>query len=78
MNVTDPIADMLTRIRNALLAQKPVVSVPGSKIKLAIANLLKEEGFIDSVSFQSGTGQGLIEMTLRYWKDQLPVISGIR
>jgi small subunit ribosomal protein S8 len=77
MNVTDPIADMLTRIRNGLLAGKTVVRVPGSNLKRAIAHLLKEEGFVDEVSFVEDERQGHLYLTLRYWKDQ-PVIAGIR
>jgi small subunit ribosomal protein S8 len=78
MNVTDPIADMLTRIRNALMAHKPSVSVPGSKLKLAIAELLREEGYVDGVAFEDDTQQGYISLTLRYWQDQIPAIAGLR
>jgi len=51
MSMSDPIADLLTRIRNAQMVAKPLVSVPSSKVKVAIAQVLKEEGYIDS--FQS-------------------------
>jgi small subunit ribosomal protein S8 len=78
MHVTDPIADMLTRVRNALMSHKTRVTLPGSKLKLAIAELLKAEGYVDEVSFESDPKQGLIHMTLRYWQDEVPAISGLR
>lgn len=78
MNVTDPIADMLTRIRNALLANKTKVSIPRSNLKFAIAELLRGEGYIDQVSSAENDHQGQIDVTLKYWKDEVPVITGIR
>ena len=77
MRTTDPIADMLTRIRNAIQAGKTMVNVPGSNMKLEIANLLKEEGFLDDVEFQPNNHQGSIFLRLRLWKEA-PVIAGLR
>ena len=75
--ITDPIADMLTRIRNALLARHDSVLIPVSKTKLAIAKILKEEGFITDYTVLRGTGvQRVIKVTLRYIDNQ-PVITGL-
>jgi small subunit ribosomal protein S8 len=80
MVTSDPIADMLTRIRNALLANKPSVDVPGSKLKVEIARILKEEGYIlDYAVDESGTFP-VITMDLKYYgsrRDRRPVISRI-
>ncbi|MBN1945020.1 MAG: 30S ribosomal protein S8 [Bradymonadales bacterium] len=77
MRTTDPIADMLTRIRNAIHAGKTFVTVPGSNMKSAIANLLKEEGYLDEVEFLKNNHQGDLFLRLRLYKD-LPVIAGLR
>ena len=66
MNMTDPIADMLTRIRNANAARHPKVTIPASKMKLAISRVLKEEGYIKDIEFLKDTPQGTIRLTLRY------------
>lgn len=66
MNVTDPISDMLTRIRNAGNAYRRVVRVPGSQLKLSIAKILKKEGYIEDFVFVEDTKQGEIEINLRY------------
>lgn len=71
--LTDPIADMLTRIRNAHLALHKEVSVPRSKMKEAIAAILKQEGYISDVAVDEGS----IKLTLKYFKGK-PVISGIK
>ncbi len=77
MNVSDPIADMLTRIRNATRARHEEVVVPASKTKLAIARILKDEGFIDDFSeFQEGP-QNLVKIRLRY-VGKVPVVSGLK
>ncbi|HID16031.1 MAG TPA: 30S ribosomal protein S8, partial [Candidatus Atribacteria bacterium] len=60
MAMTDPIADMLTRIRNASSARKKEVSMPSSKMKLRIAKILKEEGFIEDYSFKEDNKQGIL------------------
>jgi small subunit ribosomal protein S8 len=74
MPVTDPIADMLTCIRNAAMAGHRRVDVPKSKIKLAIAQLLEQEKYIASWKAIDDDNQGLIRMYLRYNKDQKPII----
>ena len=71
MNMTDPIADMLTRIRNAVAARHNRVSIPASKMKLAIARVLKEEGYIKD------NPQGTIRITLRY-VDKRPVLTQLK
>lgn len=77
---TDPIADMLTRIRNASRARKPRVDIPISKVKLGIAQILKEEGFIDDFREIAGTcpGLGVIEIKLRYDNANEPVIDDVQ
>jgi small subunit ribosomal protein S8 len=77
MSMTDPIADMLTRIRNALSAGKLTVSIPSSKQKMAIANLLKEEGYINDVSAKDIDGKPVLEVSLRYYEGK-PVIDLIK
>jgi small subunit ribosomal protein S8 len=77
MNMTDPIADMLTRIRNAVSARHPKVSIPASKMKLAIARVLKEEGYIKDIEFLKDTPQGTIRLTLRY-VDKKPVLTQLK
>lgn len=71
--LTDPIADMLTRIRNAHLALHKEVSVPRSKMKESLAAILKQEGYIEDVA----TEEGSIKLTLKYFKGK-PVISGLK
>jgi small subunit ribosomal protein S8 len=79
---SDPIADMLTRIRNAHMAGHNMVSLPSSKLKLAIAQILKQEGFIEDYSTQTGEGQvqPTLRLALKYVgtrRERRPVISGI-
>lgn len=76
--MTDPIADMLTRIRNAQRARKKVVVVPASKIKLEIIRILKEEGYIEDYKYIDEKPQAKIEITLRYDEQKRGVIFGIR
>jgi small subunit ribosomal protein S8 len=78
MSVTDPIADMLTRIRNALMVRHDFVLVPASKMKLAIAKILKEEGFIADYEVLRGKTQRVIKIHLRYTEDNQPMIMGIK
>jgi small subunit ribosomal protein S8 len=78
MIVTDPIADMLTRIRNALMVRHDSVLVPASKIKLAIARILKEEGFITDYEVLRGKPHRTIRIQLKYLDDNKPVISGLK
>lgn len=67
MSMTDPIADMLTRIRNAQTAQKPAVVMPSSKLKVAIANVLKDEGYIDEFAVRENEGKPLLDIALKYY-----------
>jgi small subunit ribosomal protein S8 len=76
--MTDPIADMLTRIRNALMARHKTVVVPGSKLKLEIARILKEEGYIEDYRVIEEKPQIKIEIVLKYDEKKRPVIAGIR
>jgi small subunit ribosomal protein S8 len=76
MSMTDPIADMLTRIRNAQACGKTTVGIPSSKLKSAIAQVLADEGYIDSFAVKPNDGKPEIEITLRYYAGQ-PVIERI-
>jgi small subunit ribosomal protein S8 len=78
MIVTDPIADMLTRIRNAIMVNHDSVLVPASRMKLAIAKILKEEGFITDYEVVRGKPQRTIKIQLRYMENNKPAISGLR
>lgn len=77
MSMTDPIADMLTRIRNALTAGKLVVAMPSSNQKVAIANLLKEEGYVNESSVQDIDGKPVLEISLKYYEGK-PVIDMVK
>lgn len=77
MTVSDPIADMLTRIRNAIMAGHREVLVPASRIKLAIAKILKEEGFINNYEVVRGKPERVIKIYLRYYEDKQSAISGL-
>ena len=80
MTMSDPIADMLTRIRNALMAGHPGLRVPASKIKVAIAKILKEEGFIESYHVTRSRPQPQLVIKLKYVgerKQRHPVIAGL-
>ncbi|PWM72181.1 MAG: 30S ribosomal protein S8 [Bacillota bacterium] len=76
--MTDVIADMLTRIRNALLAKHDTVEIPASNMKKAIANILLKEGYISDVAFEEGNVQGKIIITLKYGANKAKVISGLK
>lgn len=78
MVMTDPIADLLTRVRNANSVYHEKVDVPASKIKEAIANVLKEEGFIKNVSRTEDGKQGMLTLTLKYGPNREKVITGIK
>ena len=78
MQITDVIADMLTRIRNAGTAKLETVDVPASNIKLAIADILLEEGYIKEVKKIEDDKQGVIRLTLKYTANKKSVISGIK
>ncbi|MCU0773805.1 MAG: 30S ribosomal protein S8 [Ideonella sp.] len=76
MSMSDPISDMLTRIRNAQMVNKTVVSMPASKIKSAIAQVLKDEGYIDGFSVVESSGHRQLEISLKYYAGR-PVIEHI-
>jgi len=74
--MSDPIADMLTRIRNAQSVEKPVVSMPSSKLKVAIAQVLKDEGYIDAFAVKTEGVKSELEISLKYYAGR-PVIERI-
>ena len=76
MSMTDPISDMLTRIRNAQTARKPSVTLPASKQKLAVAKVLEQEGYIASVTADKVDGKDVMTLELKYYQDK-PVIERI-
>jgi small subunit ribosomal protein S8 len=76
MSMSDPIADMLTRIRNAQATEKVSVFVPSSKVKQAIAQVLKDEGYIDGYAVRDNEGKPVIEIALKYYAGK-PVIEKI-
>ena len=76
MSMSDPIADMLTRIRNAQMVEKAVVLVPSSKVKVAIAQVLKDEGYIEGFAIKSDDGKSQLEIALKYYAGK-PVIERI-
>lgn len=78
MIVTDPIADMLTRIRNGIIAKHETVEIPMSNMKKSIADILLEEGFIDAVEYIEGEVQGSIKITLKYAGKNQKVITGLK
>jgi small subunit ribosomal protein S8 len=78
MVMTDPIADMLTRIRNANDAGHKTVEMPASKEKKAIAQILLEEGYINKVDYITDEKQGVIKITLKYGENKSRVVSGIK
>ena len=75
--MTDPIADMLTRIRNSLVANKVSVSIPASKMKEAIAKVLKEEGYISEYTVKDLEGKAELEVVLKYFEGE-PVIAELK
>lgn len=78
MNMTDPIADMLTRIRNANSAKHDIVDIPASNMKKAIAQILLDEGYIASYKVIEDDKQGVIRVTLKYGENKSQVITGLR
>ena len=78
MNTTDPIADMLTRIRNANSSKHKTVDIPASNMKKSIANILYNEGYIKSVEEINNDNQGVIRITLKYDEKGAKVIAGIK
>jgi len=78
MNITDPIADMLTRVRNANSVNKDVVDIPASNLKINIAKTLKDEGFIKEYKIIDNYPQNKVRVYLKYGKDDEKVITGIK
>lgn len=78
MSMTDPIADMLTRLRNALMAKHENVNIPTSKIKAEIASILKAEGYIRNYKLLKDKKQGIIRIYLKYDTDNGSIIRGIK
>ena len=78
MTMTDPIADMLTRIRNAALAKKKEVRIPSSRMKVEIAKILKDEGYIKNFRSLEGNVQGILSITLKYAEGNENAITGLK
>lgn len=78
MILSDPISDMLTRIRNASMAEHDTVQIPHSKMKSEIARILKEEGYIKEYTTENIDGKATLVLFLKYMEDQKPVIQGLR
>ena len=78
MAVTDPIADMLTRLRNAAAVRRQIVLVPSSKTKVVIARILKEEGYIEDFEVTKDRPQPMIRIWLKYTEDRKPVVTGLK
>ena len=78
MQITDTIADMLTRIRNASSAKHDSVDIPASNVKKAIAQILLDEGYITSFNVEEDGKQGVIHITLKYGQNKSQIINGIR
>ena len=77
MSMTDPIADMLTRVRNGLRAEKATVAIPGSRVKVSIAAVLKDEGYITDYKVDDGGAKSTLEITLKYYQGG-PVIDELK
>lgn len=78
MHITDPIADLLTRIRNASTAKHPSVDIPASNIKKAICQILVDEGYVRSMQVIEDKKQGMIRLQLKYSEGGAPVLAGLR
>jgi small subunit ribosomal protein S8 len=79
MGMTDPVADLLTRIRNAQRAGLEELDLPASKLKLRVAEVLRDEGFVREVTFKQGDGvQGTLHIVLKYDEEKRPAISDIK
>ena len=78
MQITDPVADMLTRIRNANAARHDMVDIPASNLKRAIADILMGEGYIKNVQYIADNGQGVLRVTLKYVGGKEQAITGLR
>ncbi len=78
MGMTDPIADLLTRIRNANDAKHATVEIPASNLKYEIANILKEEGFVKNVDYIKNDKQGTVRINLKYGPNDEKIITGLK
>jgi small subunit ribosomal protein S8 len=78
MTVTDPIADLLTRIRNALVAEHDVVELPSSRFKVEVARILAEQGYIEDYRVEPARVGQTLHIDLKYTEDRRPVISGLK
>ncbi len=78
MSLTDPIADMLTRLRNALQVKKKDVNIPSSRMKVEIAKILKDEGYIRNFRITENSKQGILNLTLKYTNENESVITEIQ
>lgn len=78
MTVTDPIADMLTRVRNAIALRRRYVVIPASKLKVEIARVLKAEGYIDQYDLTKDRPQPMLRIQLKYTKDNEPVLTALK
>jgi small subunit ribosomal protein S8 len=76
--ISDPIADMLTRIHNGILARQKQVVMPGSKVKVAVARILKEEGFIRDFEVTKDAPQAQLRVVLKYDRDRKPIVTGLQ
>ena len=78
MSMTDPLADLLTRIRNSTKAKKTETSVPSSNLKVAVARVLQQEGFIRDFRVEPDDKQGILTIALKYDDDEVPLITGLQ
>ncbi len=78
MHITDPVADLLTRVRNASSAKHPSVDIPASNLKKNISQILVDEGYVKSMEVLEDSKQGVIRLTLKYHDGGQPVLSGLR
>ena len=78
MSMSDPVSDLLSRVRNAMQARQERVDVPSSRLKERICDVLKQEGFIDSYKLVENGKQSVMQVSLKYLTNRQPVISGIR
>ena len=78
MPVTDPIADLLTRIRNAQMVRHPSIEMPSSKAKVSVVDILKREGYVEDLEVVKRTPQDVLRIRLRYNDEQEPAIAGLK
>jgi small subunit ribosomal protein S8 len=78
MSMSDPLADMLTRIRNAVMVKFDSVEMPASRVKASVAKVLKEEGYISDYRLEKGEVQGVLKIDLKYGPEKESVITGIK